>query len=251
MMKLIISVILILTSCFANATGLNYHSERTRLYQLTKKFEAQKTLPRLYTKEGKEILSQFTDPKLLENFSKDKIDEKLDITNYINHIVETYLIFSSNKSNEITSQDLTNNLKRFQQEIILLSTFNIKYFAAISPHINQFYKELPDNERGGVIQYSVKMMQSEMLKYYYGGFKWIALPDCLTEQSKLDIIDTLEQSAENYAKFIPESKKTAIIEKAEQLITQQPIFKSQLSHIINVMKTNECEEICQIIYKNK
>lgn len=51
------------------------------------------------------------------------------------------------------------------------------------------------------------MTQLEMLKYYYDGFKRIALPDCLTEQSKLDIITTLEQSAENYAKFIPESKK--------------------------------------------
>ncbi|OCG69861.1 hypothetical protein A9G43_09650 [Gilliamella sp. Occ3-1] len=41
-MKLIISVILILTSCFVNATDLDYNSERMRLYQLTKKFEAKK-----------------------------------------------------------------------------------------------------------------------------------------------------------------------------------------------------------------
>ncbi|NUF26815.1 hypothetical protein GA0061081_11046 [Gilliamella bombicola] len=248
-MKLMISAILILISCFAHAIDFNYHSDNTQFYLLIKQIESQKTLPRLDTAKGKAILSKFTDPKLIGNFSNDKLDEQLQITNYINYIVEMYLIFSPNKSNQLTSQDLTNNLKKFQAEIILLSNFNIKYFAAISQQVNQFYKELPEAEKGGVIKYSTKMIQAEMLKYYYGGFKWMELPDCLTEQSKLNIITTLEQSAENYANVITEQQKLQIIEKAETLITQQPAFEAQLSHIIEVMKKSKCEELCQIANK--
>jgi hypothetical protein len=218
---------------------------------LLKKFQAEKNLPRLDTVTGKEILSQFTDPKLIADLSKDKLEEQLNITNYINWLVETYLTFSLNELNTITEQDFTNNLKRFQPEVILLSNFNIEYFAAISPYVNQFYEELPDSEKRALTLLSVNAIQSEMLKYYAGGLMWMNLPDCLTDQSKLKIVTMLAKSAENYAKYIPESEKTKIIENAENLMIKQHQFKSQLSHIIEVMKKNQCETLCQITPRNE
>ncbi|OCG58591.1 hypothetical protein [Gilliamella sp. Nev3-1] len=83
-MKFIITAILIFTCCFANATELKSKTYNLRFFILLKKFQAEKNLPRLDTVIGKEILSQFTDPKLIADLSKDKLEEQLNITNYIN-----------------------------------------------------------------------------------------------------------------------------------------------------------------------
>lgn len=245
-MKLIMGLILIFTCCFASAINQNYENSLTQFYELAKTLEEKKTLPTLDTVEGKKILNQLTDPMLLVSFSKDKLSEDIEIMDNLNNVYAYYLSFNPEKKPRLSLIDFTRNIKRFEPEIILVNSFNIKYFAALLPIINEFYQQLPNAEKTEIRLNGVKQMQLGILQYYTGVLMWVTMPDCLSDHSKQQLISTIEETTKNFAQFLSEEKKKEIISLVEMEVTKLPKYKSHFINIIKMIEKSSCEYLCQI-----
>ncbi|OCG03025.1 hypothetical protein [Gilliamella sp. wkB112] len=245
-MKLIIGLILIFTCCFASAINQSYENTLTQFYELAKKLEEKKTLPTLDMVEGKKILNQLTDPMLLVSLSKNKLSEDINIMENLKNVYAYYLSFNPEKKARLSLIDLTRNIKQFEPEIILITSFNIEYFSALLPIINEFYEQLPEAEKTDIRLSGAKQMQLGILQSYTGVLMWVSTPDCLSDHSKQQLISTIEKTTKNSARFLSEKKKKEIISLVEIVVAKQPKYNSQFTNIIKMIEESPCEYLCQV-----
>lgn len=245
-MRILFCFVLIIISSFAHASDFTYQHYVFQFNKLARELKAERTLPTLDTEQGKEILNKLTDPNLFRLISKDKLDDNTGILDETLKINSNHLTFNPYSKASIDITDVTRNIKQFDSEIVLLSSFNLKFFTALLPYISESYMELPESEKIAIRVNLLKTIQTDFLIVYRGILKTVSTPDSLSNLSKQKLITVLEQSSKNFAPFLSKDKKKAFISLTEQEAKELPEYKPQITSIIQTIQESPCKYLCEI-----